>query len=101
MRSTFKMSSTERLPLDRAQVKRERLERELKRCPDFQLYLITQAHGDRARMERVLMKNPAFRLWRLLTGSIAGANASCSPLSTGIQGRNDAVATSGQALDGS
>ena len=27
-------------PLDRAQAKRERVERELKKCPDFQLYLL-------------------------------------------------------------
>jgi hypothetical protein len=61
MSSTFRINSAERLPLDRAQAKREELECELKKCPDFQLYLITQAHGDRARMERVLMKNPVLR----------------------------------------
>jgi hypothetical protein len=99
MASAFKISDTDKLPLDRAQTKREQLERELKKCPDFQLYLITEAHNDRVRMERVLMKNPAFRLWRLLTDSIAIANASCSSPSIGIRGADDVVAVSRQALD--
>jgi len=68
------MKTTEILPLDRALAKRSQLERELKKCPDFQLYLITKAANDRARMERVLMENPAFRLWRLLTNSLAIVN---------------------------
>jgi hypothetical protein len=99
MSSAFKINGTGKLPLDRAQTKREQLECELKKCPDFQLYLITEAHNDRARMERVLMKNPAFRLWRLLTDSIAIANSSCRSPSIGIRGANDVVAVSRQALD--
>jgi hypothetical protein len=51
------MQNLENLPLDRARVRREQLERELKKCPDFQLYLITEARGDRARMEHLLMEN--------------------------------------------
>ena len=68
------MKTMEILPLDRARSKRSQLERELKKCPDFQLYLITKAANDRMRMERLLMENPTFRLWRLLTNSIAIAD---------------------------
>jgi hypothetical protein len=99
MSSAFKFNGTNKSSLDRAQTKRDRLERELKKCPDFQLYLITEAPKDRARMERVLMKNPAFRLWRLLTDSIAIANAACSCPAIRIRGANDVVAASRQALD--
>jgi hypothetical protein len=67
--------SNEALPLDRAQARREQLERKLKKSPDFQLYLITKTPNDRARMERLLMEDPSFRLWRVLTNSIAIANA--------------------------
>ena len=67
--------SNEALPLDRAQARREQLERKLKKSPDFQLYLITKTPNDRARMERLLMEDPGFRLWRILTNSIAIANA--------------------------
>ena len=35
--------SNEALPLDRAQARREQLERKLKKSPDFQLYLIPTA----------------------------------------------------------
>ena len=57
-------------PLDRAQAKRERVERELKKCPDFQLYLLAKSRQDLARMERLLMQIPTFRLWRTLANSI-------------------------------
>ena len=67
--------SNEALPLDRAQARREQLERKLKKSPDFQLYLITKTPNDRARMARLLMEDPGFRLWRVLTNSIAIANA--------------------------
>jgi hypothetical protein len=50
--------------LDRAQAKREEIERELRRCPDFQLYLITKSPKEQARMQRLLMQIPAIRLWR-------------------------------------
>jgi hypothetical protein len=74
------MRSLENLPLDRARVRRDQLERELKKCPDFQLYLITEAPGDRAWMERLLMENPSFTLWRQLTNVIALAGAHPQPI---------------------
>jgi len=46
---------------------REYLERQLKKSPDFHLYLLTRSRKDRARMEQVLMQIPAFRRWHLLT----------------------------------
>ena len=61
------------MPLHRAKAKRAQIERELSKCPDFQLYLITRSLEDRTRMERVLMLNPNFRLWRALTSSIESA----------------------------
>jgi hypothetical protein len=54
-------------PFDRAKLKCEQLERELKRSPDFQLYLLTESLSDRARMESVLMEIPQFARWRALT----------------------------------
>jgi hypothetical protein len=69
------LRNLENLPLDRARLRREQLERELRKCPDFQLYLITRTRDHRARMEHVLMENPGFKLWRLLTNSIAMADA--------------------------
>ena len=54
-------------PLERAVAKREHIERELKRCPDFQLYLITESPKERARMQRLLMEIPHFRLWHILS----------------------------------
>jgi hypothetical protein len=57
-------------PLDRAIVKRNEIEMELKKSPDFQLYLITKSPADRARMDRLLMEIPSFKLWRALTSSI-------------------------------
>jgi hypothetical protein len=52
---------------------RDKIELELKKCPDFQLYLLTRSLDDRMRMERLLDQNPRFRLWRVLVGSIARA----------------------------
>jgi hypothetical protein len=57
-------------PLDRAIMKRDEIEMELKKSPDFQLYLITKSRADRARMEKLLMEIPSFKLWRALTSSI-------------------------------
>jgi hypothetical protein len=57
-------------PFDWAKLKCDQLERELRRSPDFQLYLITKSPSDRARMERVLMEIPQFALWRALTQTI-------------------------------
>jgi len=64
------MNALNERPIDRACAKREELERELKKCPDFQLYLMTTSPSDRARMERLLLEIPIFRLWHLLTNSI-------------------------------
>jgi hypothetical protein len=60
-------------PLDRAIAKRDEIERELRKCPDFQLYLITKSPTQRARMEQLLMKIPLFKLWHGLTTSVARA----------------------------
>ena len=57
-------------PFDLAKLKCDQLERELRRSPDFQLYLITESPSDRARMESVLMEIPQFALWRALTQTI-------------------------------
>jgi hypothetical protein len=45
--------------LVRAREKCEQLERELCKCPDFQLYLFSKLRKDRARMELVLMQSRA------------------------------------------
>ncbi len=65
------MSIFEKTPLDRVRAKCEQIEGELKKHPDFQLYLITETIKDRTRMKRLLMKIPNFRLWYLLTNAIA------------------------------
>ena len=57
-------------PLQRAQARSEQLERDLRKSPDFQLYLLTKSHVDRARMESLLMDIPQFVLWRTLTRSV-------------------------------
>jgi len=57
-------------PLDRARAKCEQLERELRKSPDFQLYLVVKSRNGRAQMESLLMEIPAFRLWRTLANSI-------------------------------
>ena len=48
-------------------VQREETERELKKSPDFQLYMLAAVRHDRERMERLLEKLPAFRMWRRLS----------------------------------
>jgi hypothetical protein len=53
-------------------IEREELEYELKKSPDFQLYMLTAARHDRERMERLLEKLPAFRMWRRLSKPIEG-----------------------------
>jgi hypothetical protein len=60
-------------PLARAQAKIEEIERELRKCPDFQLYLIANDPHDRLRMERVLLAIPNFELWFTLKNSIVAA----------------------------
>ena len=62
-------------PLEHAQAKCEQLERELRRSPDFHLYLLTKSLGDRARMESVLMEVPQFALWRTLRRSVESVEA--------------------------
>jgi hypothetical protein len=57
-------------PLQRAQAKCEQLECDLRRSPDFQLYLLTKSRPDRARMENTLMEIPQFMLWHTLTRSV-------------------------------
>jgi hypothetical protein len=51
----------------------EQIERELKKSPDFQPYIIAKARHDRTRMRGLLMEIPHFRRWRSLTGSEAHA----------------------------
>jgi hypothetical protein len=65
-------SSRATAPLDRARIRRDEIERELKKCPDFQLYLLTTSSVARARMERHLTQNPDFKLWRALSDRIGG-----------------------------
>jgi len=64
------MANIEETPHDRARAKRDQIEQDLKKCPDFQLYLLTKSPNDRMRMEQLLDHNPRFRLWRVLAGSI-------------------------------
>jgi hypothetical protein len=70
------MDILDETPLSRAQAKCEELERELKKCPDFHLYLIAQSREDRKRMERTLMTIPHFRLWHALKDSARRAKLS-------------------------
>jgi hypothetical protein len=71
------MSIPQDTPLDRAQAKLEQIERQLKKFPDFHLYLLTRSPMDRARMKRLLMEVPSFRLWRTLKCSVARAQRLC------------------------
>ena len=59
------------MPLGRAQAKLAEIERELKKQPDFQLYLISGHGPDGIRMERALLQIPLFKLWLTLSKSIA------------------------------
>jgi hypothetical protein len=68
-----KMNMTLETPLERAWTKLEQIERELKKSPDFQLYILAKSRKDRARMRRILMEIPQFRLWRALTWATARA----------------------------
>ena len=61
--------------LELARAKCEQLERELRRSPDFQLYLLTEPGHDRARMESVLMEIPQFALWIALRRSVEFARS--------------------------
>jgi hypothetical protein len=54
------------------------LEHELRKLPDFQLYMVTAAPHDRERMERLLAKLPAFRAWRRLSQRTEGPSPGAS-----------------------
>ena len=81
------MSIFEKTPLDRVRAKCEQIEGELKKHPDFQLYLITETIKDRTRMKRLLMKIPNFRLWYLLTNAIAAFENSCTAARIALHSR--------------
>ena len=85
-------------PFDRSKLKSEQLERELRRSPDFQLYLLTECLSDRARMESVLMEIPQFALWRTLTKSVKRARRQSS---TSMTGGRDGALLGPEILDGS
>jgi hypothetical protein len=68
------MSAPAKTPLDRARAKLVQIERELKKSPDFQLYLITKSHSDRAQMKHLLIEIPHFRLWRVLANAVKRAH---------------------------
>jgi hypothetical protein len=57
-------------PLDRARAKLEDIERELKKYPDFHLYLLAKTGEEQSRMEALLIAIPAFDLWRKLQNSV-------------------------------
>jgi len=63
-----------RTPLDRARAKVEEIERELKKYPDFHLYLLARTREERSRMELLLSAIPAFDLWHKLQNSISAAS---------------------------
>ncbi len=62
-------------PLINTQAKLEEIERELRKYPDFQLYLLSKTGLERASRKRLLMEIPAFDLWLKLRNSIAVATA--------------------------
>jgi hypothetical protein len=64
------MTTLASTPSRRALAKLEQIERELRKSPDFQLYLVAKSPKDRARMERMLKEIPTFRLWHLLAKSV-------------------------------
>ena len=65
------MDLNRQTPIDRARAKIEELERELRKSPDFQLYLIAKTRQYRARMKRMLMHIPIFKLWLMLRNCAA------------------------------
>jgi hypothetical protein len=62
-------------PLANTQAKLDEIERELRKHPDFQLYLLSKTGLERASRERLLRVIPAFDLWLKLRNSIALATA--------------------------
>jgi hypothetical protein len=69
------MESNMRMPLINTQAKLEEIERELRKYPDFQLYLLSKTGLERASRERMLINIPAFDLWLKLRNSVALATA--------------------------
>ena len=72
IRSNISGGMKDKLPISQSTVRKvarsqlTEIEHELKKSPDFQLYMLTAARHDRERMERLLEKLPAFRMWRQL-----------------------------------
>jgi hypothetical protein len=62
-------------PLANTQAKLDEIERELRKHPDFQLYLLSKTGLERASRERLLRAIPTFDLWLKLRNSIALATA--------------------------
>jgi hypothetical protein len=58
-------------PLARARAKLEEIEHQLRKDPDFQLYLLAKTEQDRTRMEASLINIPAFSMWHKLHNSMA------------------------------
>jgi len=59
-------------------LQRAAIEHELRKLPDFQLYMVTANPHDRERMERLLEKLPAFRAWRRLSQRADGPTRDAS-----------------------
>jgi len=74
------MHISSEIPLDRARAKLAQIERDLNKCPDFQLYLVTESPQKRARMKRMLMEIPKFRLWGMLADYVERAGPRCGAL---------------------
>jgi hypothetical protein len=72
MKTKLRTSQNAQTVREVTHIQREEIENELKKSPDFQLYMLTAAHHDRERMERLLEKLPAFRMWRRLSQHVEG-----------------------------
>jgi hypothetical protein len=70
MKSKLRSSQNTQTVRKVTRIQREEIEDELRKSPDFQLYMLTAARHDRERMERLLEKLPAFRVWRRLSQRI-------------------------------
>jgi hypothetical protein len=67
MKSKLRSSQNTQTVRKVTRIQREEIEDELRKSPDFQLYMLTAVRHDRERMERLLEKLPAFRMWRRLS----------------------------------
>ena len=54
------MSVFDETPLERVLAKLVQVECKLKKCPDFQLYLLAKSANDRGRRKRLLLEIPSF-----------------------------------------